>query len=442
VPTAKATDGGGNSTRGVCIQCLAKMARDRKEGYAKNTRHSLIQNLLDQKIPPGQEDDGFWVSRKQISDWKKGKVPEEKLNADIVCGCDEMQLGTAPKKCRTLVYASAWETFQKEFPQGAHELKGSASVCQACVSEVSQAKDVDRDRKRNRKPSVQQHKAIMNAANVMTNPNCSDCFLVSRAWLDLWAIWARDEADDIPLITDQGLKCEHGKLLFRPVTDGGVYNGTEDYVDNFVLLSHEHWERLTSIQGLAGVPAVKADMEVCDECRDARIKSAENDACDFDEYSIQVQNMGMFADAEAPETRSSEAQKADPDVVSSSKPEEECATGSVPRRARRPRRDKTVQGLRSSSSDSLMQFKTKICDIFGICPSQQRLRVKDKGPDGIETERSLCLDNENDQSLKELQLKKNMKVYVWTMPFDDTTSSQPAVETGFAGTGLFGGTCS
>jgi hypothetical protein len=57
--------------------------------------------------------------------------------------------------------------------------------------------------------------------------------------------------------------------------------------------------------------------------------------------------------------------------------------------------------------------------------------------DGIDTKRSLCSGTENDdKTLKELQLEENMEVYVWTVPPDDPDTSQPDVEPGFGGTAL------
>jgi len=424
--------------RGVCPRCLDAELKKRVESYKESNKHERMKNLLANKV---DDKDGFYVSSQQLKAWKKGDpTADTVLNDDIVCECEEdRRLGPVRKQARVAVSVEAWSELKTHFPGGAVELKGSQGVCEECEQQSKLAVDEDRNLKRERKPLLALHKKIMNAAKTRVQDHCHGFYFVSRVWLDMWEVWlqSEDKMEGPGEITSGNLLCEeHGMLQWEVPTDGGVDNGSDDYLDNFVLVSAENWNLLKERYG-GDDGIIQGGQQVCKGCRIKRLETAASGLQVFDDCPISVKHEGMLAESQAGSEKSEEAK---PFSFIPAGSEGALLTTEEPlakARPRRARRDKSRKEVRVNSSDKLWDVKVRICREFSVIPSSQHIRVS--SPQNPEKVSLRAEDNE--KTLRELNIMRNCTLHVWTIPYDEdaATNSQPAVELGFAGTALGGG---
>ncbi|XP_054160451.1 ubiquitin carboxyl-terminal hydrolase 48-like [Oppia nitens] len=419
----------------LCMDCVAKQVELIQVKAKIDEDIKLITSQL--KFTVHQTDDAFWVGKDSLKQWKQMKLKlvecnnntnnndnekndisdssvevidnnNDSDNSDNLIGfnddiiCVHGQLTTDDNK-RRLVSRLVWQTLKSHFPD-AHQFTSDSLVCEQCnllnlehEHLKSQHKEMATIQKL-RLPhlSAERHRLLWDELEIAQR-----YYALSRKFLISWKKFVNDPSRNSPpeAIDNSGLLCAHQRFLYPTYSE---IIGTDS---KFVIVTNEEWDALNTFYSCDStieffliddiennMRSIMSIPEFCESCYQSLCLQQERDRLTYKNQPIYVRKV------ENNESNSEEDSHGNQEISGDSyhlktngkklKTEEtNGVTNTIQtnhqqmaglRRSSRRRKNKNEKEIKVSSTDSLLDLKVQIMNIFKVATYDQHLSLNSR----------------------------------------------------------------
>ncbi|CAG2108466.1 unnamed protein product, partial [Medioppia subpectinata] len=434
--------GGGPILRSnsLCIACVAKQVEVIKTKTKIEEDIKTITSQL--KYTPNLEEECYWVGKESLKSWKQIKLksieyknPEVNdnsdtsveviesndidfeiscLNDDIICKHGKL---TPDENKRRLVSVLVWETLKCHFPN-AQQYTQKSTFCEECLSynkAFESFKTQHKEMAMNQKlilPNLlaERHRLVWDDLNPTAR-----YYALSRKFLTSWKRFIKDDLgitnnmgedydiidpskyDPPEVIENSGLLCAHQMFLYPTNKTEIVGNDCK-----FVILPKDEWESLIAfysndfeIQFLVLLNEnndkfIESIPSFCDSCFQSLILEEERERLTYNNQFIYVRKVEknesnsddshdkqeINSDGYHEKMNGKKFKKEDTKHAFIGNGENNTFQGL--RRSSRRRKNKNEKEIKVSSTNTLLDLKIQIMNIFRVAPYDQNLSLNDK----------------------------------------------------------------